>query len=562
MKNVFLILALLFSVNCFGLQDILTFSNSIVDTKNLKSGDTVLINFNIAISEEWHVWGNNLKDKELIPTSLEIQNSVNVEVLDVVYPVGTNTSILGIEEFVLDGKEKIQVKLKITGEGRFSFDAILKYQGCNDKLCLPPKEKKVTVSLETLSGTGSSITDRLGKYGIFAAIFFLFIAGLGLNLTPCVYPIIPITLSFFAGQSEGTRIRSALLAGLYVLGIAATYSAAGTAAALSGQILGSLLQNPIVVWFIVCVFILLSLSMFGLYEISPPSFLMQQGMGRKGYLGSFAMGLIVGVVAAPCVGPVTAGLLIFVAEKKDPLLGFLYFFALSIGLGAPYFFLGLFSGSIKKLPGSGGWMVWVRKFFGFALIIMAIYYAKPLLPAMLSQWLLFISMITAAIYLGFMEKSVGSRFHKFLVFQRLFAVILLLFMFFYFKGIPSFKTTDVSVSHHAKITQLQYSALLKEGKPFILDFRAEWCAPCREFERVVLSDTSVQAILELVKLYTVDVTNENDADANEMLRMLHIVGVPTIIFYGINGTEDFRQTGFMEKMEFIEHVKRIKGEGQ
>jgi thioredoxin:protein disulfide reductase len=560
MKKLLLAALLCFGLPCFSVEDILSLSQSPLPKVHFQQGDTFSVNYDLSIKEGWHIWADKLKDNGLIATKLEILDPVNVELLSVEYPAGVAKTLLGTTESLFEGNRKITVKLRVTGSGRCCFSAALKYQGCNDKMCLAPTTKIVNVAFES-TGRGEGLKGRLGRYGILAALFFLFLSGLALNLTPCVYPVIPITLSFFAGQTGHSRAKTAALAALYVLGIALTYSILGTFAALSGKIMGALLQNAFVLWGIVGLFALLSLSMFGLYEIKPPSFLMQLGIGHKGYTGAFLMGLIVGIVAAPCVGPVTAGLLIYVAETKDPLIGFLYFFVLSLGLGLPYFLLGLFSGSFKHLPGSGGWLVWVRKFFGFVLLGMAVYYARPLIPARAVDWLFWLLLTVAAAYLGFMEKSAGAKFPRFLIFQRLFAILLLAVSFFLFGDkLLQGRAVAGESSHHTNFSKAVYEQASKDSIPFVVDFRAEWCAPCREFEKVILADSSIKAVLGGVRLFTVDLTDEKDQAANETARIFHIVGVPTIIFFSRGGVENFRETRIMEKWEFARGIKKIKGE--
>ena len=193
--------------------------------------------------------------------------------------------------------------------------------------------------------------------GMFLTLLFVFVMGLALNLTPCVYPLIPITIGYFGGQAEGNTKKLTFMGLAFVMGMALTYSIVGVVTALTGAIFGSLMQNPIVIIAIVVVLIALSLSMFGLYEFRlPNSWMNKAGGARGGLFGAFFMGLTMGIVAAPCIGPFVLGLITFVAATADPFKGFLMFFVLALGLGTPYLFLAIFSGQIKKLPRSGVWM--------------------------------------------------------------------------------------------------------------------------------------------------------------------------------------------------------------
>ena len=200
----------------------------------------------------------------------------------------------------------------------------------------------------------------------------IFAGGIALNLTPCVYPMIPITVSYFGGRatSDAAHGKSRLVAhGLcYLLGLSFTNSVLGVIAALTGSLMGAVLQHPAVLIAVAAVLIVFATSLFGLWELRLPGGLTQAAAkSYSGYFGSLFMGLTLGVVAAPCIGPFVLGLLTWVASMGSPWLGFIVFFTLSIGLGLPLFILALFSGQLQRLPRSGGWMLWVRKLMGWVL---------------------------------------------------------------------------------------------------------------------------------------------------------------------------------------------------
>ena len=260
----------------------------------------------------------------------------------------------------------------------------------------------------TDEGEGS-LSSAVASRGLFFAFVLVFLGGLALNLTPCVYPIIPITVSYFGGQSGGKKASTVLLAVMYLLGMATMYSALGLIAALTGSILGSALQNPVVLAFVALVMVGLALSMFGFYEIRVPAALSGvAGTGRQGVVGSFFMGLTVGIVAAPCIGPFVLGLLTFVGERGDPILGFSMFFTLSIGLGLPFVALAIASGNISKLPKSGEWMEWIRKLFGVVLLGMALFFLRPVLTDPLYFALLGGLLIVSGIWMGFVTKVAST----------------------------------------------------------------------------------------------------------------------------------------------------------
>ena len=207
----------------------------------------------------------------------------------------------------------------------------------------------------------------------------IFAGGMALNLTPCVYPLIPITVSYFSGRSGKGRLIGHGLC--YIGGLSITNSILGVVAALTGSLMGAMLQNPLVLTTVAAILIFFATSLFGFWELRLPSSLMQAAStSYAGYLGTIFMGLTLGVVAAPCIGPFILGLLTWVASLGSPWLGFTIFFTLSLGLGLPLFFLAIFSGHIDKLPRSGEWMIWVKKSMGWVLVAMAAYFIRPIFP--------------------------------------------------------------------------------------------------------------------------------------------------------------------------------------
>ena len=234
----------------------------------------------------------------------------------------------------------------------------------------------------------------------------IFVGGIALNLTPCVYPLIPITVSYFGGRSGQGQGRLVFHGFFYIGGLSLTNSILGVIAALTGGLMGAMLQNPIVLIIVAAILVFFATSLLGFWELRLP-----EGLNRMasksytGYFGTFFMGLTLGLVAAPCIGPFVLGLLTWVASMGSPWLGFLIFFTLSLGLGLPLFLLALFSGKIEKLPRSGEWMLWVRKLMGWVLVGMAAHFIRPLLPESWGIILLAAVAFFAGIHLGWLDKS-------------------------------------------------------------------------------------------------------------------------------------------------------------
>jgi thiol:disulfide interchange protein DsbD len=357
--------------------------------------------------------------------------------------------------------------------------------------------------LERLSGAAATATGGLAGKSLPILLGVVFLAGLALNLTPCVYPLIPITVSFFSRQAPaGGKGKTFSLALVYVLGMSVTYSALGVFAALSGSLFGAWLQKPAVLVAIAAVVVALALSMFGLYEIQAPHALTDRTGSRSGALGALTMGLFVGFVAAPCIGPFVLSLLTFVAQAGSPALGFGLFFTLAMGLGVPYLVLGTASASLRSLPRSGEWMVAVRKFFGFALLALAVYFLRSLLPERVYELAVAAPLVLGGLYILLFEKNGRS-----LVWFRAVKVAVAL-TFFAAGAVFAFPA-----KHDKELAFRPYSeAALEEAraakKPVMIDFYATWCLPCKELDEKTFRDPRVVDALKDWVLLKADLTRE------------------------------------------------------
>lgn len=388
----------------------------------------------------------------------------------------------------------------------------------------------------------------------------IFTGGMALNLTPCVYPLIPITVSFFGGQAaKGGHGRRRLIAhGLcYITGLAMTNSLLGVLAALSGGLMGALLQSPIVIMGVAAVLLFFASSLLGFWELRLPGGLMQvAAKSYSGYFGSFFMGLTLGLVAAPCIGPFILGLLTWVAGMGSPWLGFLVFFTLSLGLGLPLFILALFSGHIHKLPRSGGWMVWARKLMGWVLVGMAVYFVRPVIA---SPWgILLVSAVAAAagIHLGWLDKS-QAGFRAFSWLKAMVGVACLVLATFL---MTSWALRGPGVSWQTYSDQLMTDALA-DKKPVVIDFYATWCTPCRQLEEKTFHDPKiVREVQAGVLMIKVDVTRSGNPLNERLLKQYEIKGVPTIVFLNADGKEqrDLRLMDFLPSDQFAARIAELK----
>ncbi|MCI0606667.1 thioredoxin family protein [bacterium] len=401
------------------------------------------------------------------------------------------------------------------------------------------------VKISTLFQTKGSILGFLG----------IFLIGLALNLTPCVYPMLSVTVSIFGAQDHRRTLHVFLKALLYVLGIATMYSALGVFAAMSGGLFGAWLQNRWVLVAIAVLLFALALSMFGFYELRMPSWIVDK-LGKAtrssaaATLGIYVSGLAVGVFAAPCIGPPIIALLTYVGTKKDLWFGFWSFFVLSLGLGTPYLLFGTFSGLLTKLPKSGLWMVWVKKVFAVILLAVGFFYLMLAVIPRFAVYVVPIFLFSGGIYLGFLEKSGKTKkvFRKIQWAAGSIAVVL---------SIVSFSFLQKQQMQWEPYSTKTLQSALEAGQPVMIDFYADWCVPCHEMERRTFSDSRVISLSESFKKLRVDLT-QIDSNESMFLRFEYgVMGVPTLIFLRPDGNEmlDSRVEGFLPPEKFLQQLK-------
>jgi len=568
----------------FGLQ------NEIVKIKTYQSFDKTSPagEFKIAVEadveETWHINSNNPKDEFLIPTTVMINDTINFNLLKIAYPeahdikLGFSDTPLSVWEgkVFFGGLVKAADKLS---PGKYPLVVSVEYQACNNESCLAPTIVADTLIIEIAgkkdvvnkinqdvfknidlsftqivvtdsAGSSNDISNLLEENGILLGLIFVFLGGLALNLTPCVYPLIPITIGFFGGQSEGSTKRLVMMGILFVLGLAVTYSIIGVVTSLTGALFGALLQNPLVIIAVALILIALSLSMFGVYEFKLPDSLVAKVGGAKGGMyGAFFMGLTLGIVAAPCIGPFVLGLVTYVASKQDPFFGFIMFFVLALGLGTPYLFLAIFSGKIKNLPRAGEWMQGVEHIFGLILVGMAIYFLLPLLPNESAGYILPIYMILAGVFVLFFEKKAKSV-KGFQIFKTLFSVLIISIAVYAL--VPS-DTKSVAWQPYSEEAVAEIS-----NRGVIIDFYADWCIPCKELDAFTFSNPEVIEVSEEFETYKADLTESLSPEVEHLREKYKIVGVPTVLILNSKGEEVERITGFVTAEEFLNIMLNVE----
>ena len=475
----------------------------------------------------------------------------------------------------------------------------VKYQGCSEisGICYPPQTKKFTVTLSPISEAQAAASDssqsepvseqdeianalRSGNTWLTLIIFFG--AGLLLAFTPCVFPMVPILSGIIVGQGEDITTRKAFYLSLvYVLAMAMTYTIVGILVGLSGENIQAWFQNPWIIGSFAAIFVALSFSMFGFYELQMPasiqSKLVNISNSQQGgnIVGVAIMGFLSALIVGPCVTAPLVGALIYIAETGDAVLGGMALFSLSMGMGAPLLVIGASAG--KFLPRAGAWMDAVKAVFGVLLLGLAIWLLERVAPAGATMTLWAALIIVSAIYMGAVDGLTegGSGWKKLWtglgVLLLIYGIILLIGLaggnrniFQPLKGLGGVSGTTVAVEH-LNFTQIkgvdglnaELAKAKAAGKTVMLDFYADWCVSCKEMEALTFADPAVQAALAGAVLLQADVTPNDDKDT-ELYKHFGIIGPPSIMFFGADGLErrNYRVVGYMPAEQFSQHVDR------
>ncbi len=500
-----------------------------------------------------------------------------------------------------------------------NFQLIVKYQGCADKgICYPPISKNVNLVLG--SGTDSStssnniedaqrtatgnvpkqdsggeiseeqgVIDMLAKGSIGTIILGFFLFGLALSLTPCVFPMIPILSGIIVGQgTDISRGKAFMLSVVYVAGMAIMYTIAGMLAGLTGELLSSAFQNPWVLGGSALVFVLLSLSMFGFYDLQLPAHL-QSRLAEKSnaisggaYGGVFVMGALSALIVGPCVAAPLSGALLYIGQSGDFVLGGAALFVMSLGMGVPLLLIGASAGSL--LPKAGSWMNAVKAVFGVLMLAVAIWLLERILPPYITLALWSALLIVSAIYMRAVDTlpDTASGWQRF---WKGTGILVMLYGIALFIGSltgatdifnPLEKVTASAqyagtstgsgrAEHELKFEDVEGLAELddaisrasSEGRPVFVDFYADWCVECVRMENTTFKSPSVIEAFADYKLLRLDVTDNDDSD-KAVLKNFGLFGPPAFLFFGLDGQElrHLRVIGYQDDTEFTATIEK------
>ena len=540
--------------------------------------ENVIVNWSIA--EGYYLY------QEKISVKLNQEENASFDVATFsISPEDYNDPYFGLMKIF---KKPVQAIFKVSQPPLKAEDMVeIAYQGCTEGFCYPPEVKEIKVAdlpiaqvantektsenSTALSAQPKAEQDRLAEslFNSKYAVFGFFLLGLGLAFTPCVLPMLPLLSAIVIGQNQRPNMwRAFALSFVYVQGMALTYTLLGLIVAAIGLPFQVALQHPYVMIGLSIIFVLLALSMFGVFTLQLPSSLQtklsllsqQQKAGAFG--GVFLMGMIAGLVASPCTSAPLSGALLYVAQSGDLFTGAITLYLLALGMGVPLILITLFGNKI--LPKSGMWMETVKKLFGFVMLALPVFLISRILP---DEWTprLWAMLGTAFfIWFAFQMPKNGTGW----VFRILFLVAAMISV----KPLQTWvwgETSTPSAVENKAVSHVEFKkvkseaelqqALAENNKSLVmLDLYADWCVACKEFEKETFSDPSVQKAFGDMLLLQIDMT-KNSEENRALMTKYKVLGLPTILFFNQDGKEieGSRVNGFMPAVEFLQWIEKI-----
>ncbi len=555
------------------------------DIKTQVNYEEGIIVFTIEVPVDHHI--TDLKNNFF---KIDIEENKFIKITDIKFPEG----IVYKNENVFKGEFGVNVYVKPLKRFESPYKLIFNigYQICKERpmeLCFPPESKKIEVNIsksfknikfknekkadksnvkedETFSKWMNRIIkeELRGKPSLLLFVI-VFISGFLTSLCPCVYPVIPIIMGYIGSRSGKKKIKGFYLSLFFVLGLSIVYAILGVIAATTGSLMGISFQNPVVVLIISTIFIVMGLSLAGLFEIPVPSSISSKV--HKGYkseiLGSIIIGGVSGIIAAPCVGPVLIALLTWVSQTENIFLGFWLTFTFSLGMSVIFVLAGTFSGVISSMPKAGKWMDYIKYLFSILLIGGGIYFLSSISSKWVTLLMWGIFLISISIFIG-LFKGIDKHDHKEKFYKIIVMMIFLCGAFLFFKSIEikyfpyivgSIKSYENNLFWIEDIEQGKLKAE-KENKILMVHAYAEWCVACKELDKYTFSDQDVSKVLKDYVLVRLDFTEKGEKN-RELRKRLNIIGMPTVLFFNAQSREIQRFSGFKNKDEFLRILNNL-----
>lgn len=595
-------------------------SKSALSVSSVAAGKTYEAAVIADIASNWHINSSQPHESYLIPAKVLFDTLPGITPHSVVYPPGHDVELIGEMMSVYEGnvvfKFKIDVASSVTA-GDYVVPVRFKFQPCDNSECRGPQTVSLDIPLtvgtlgtplhadifgamEHSASTASApqktaqasqsvdpvqddneiqkLIDKHGFWGYLIALGLAFVTGLLLSFSPCTYPMIPITVSIFAGQQRSLW-RGFVMSLFYVGSMAVVYGIMGLIVSLVGGVFGAWLASPAVVIGIAIVFVIFSLSMFGVYELQVPASLRNR-LGRQsggGIGGAIVLGVVAALVVSPCVGPFVAGILLYIATAGSPVIGFLVLFVFAIGLGTLYIIIGTFSSAISALPGSGGWMEQVKKFFGFVLLLMAIYFLKTIVSAEVTAIVTALLLLALGVFGGGLdrltpESGFFARLKKFVGILALIIGVYLLGGTILRQGLilppasewlPAASATsttgETSLINWSTDMEAALAQAKSEGKPVLIDTWATWCVNCKILEKKTFGNQAVAAEAQRFVALKVQLENSDTPITKDFMTRFGLkhYSLPTTLLLDSSGNVKRILQGVVEPDDMIMEMRKV-----